>query len=257
MTRLLLFACSLLLFGCATAPAPAKLPLDEPKLVLILVGGNSEAIHDGGLWKLYKGSLSGTSIGLLKSLGHRTKWVGSDVATYYFSWTGDNEDQRDSWFPDHSSWITGGSAWIEQSMRGVLAKYPSAKVAVIGWSNGGATAYELACTLSARRAPELLVTLDPVSWTTRPCRHYSAGRVPTPTPWINVYTRSGLWSRLNAGNIIALIGRAWDADRLPSEVPEESLHLADRTSHGETEVMWKAVLEDKVFCQWAESLHAR
>lgn len=254
MRRLLISICSLLLFGCTTVPTPATDPAVEPKLILILVGGNSEAIHDGGIWKLYKGSLSATDVGLLKSLEARTNLVGSQVATYYFSWTGDNETQRNSWFPDHASWITGGSAWIELSMREVLNKNPSAQVAIIGWSNGGATAYELACTMSVKRAPGLLVTLDPVSWTTRSCKHYSEGRVSTPAQWINVYTSSGLLSRLNAGNVIALIGRAWDADKLPSEIAGTSLHKAENTNHGQTEVMWRKVLEDDAFAHWAASL---
>ncbi len=258
MTRLLFIVCSLLLTGCATTPTTAALPVSPPKLILILVGGNSEAIHDGGLWKLYKGSLhTDERYTLLKNLEAKTKLARSDIATYYFSWTGDDESQRNSWFPSHSSWITGGSAWIEKSMRGVLSGNPSAQVAIFGWSNGGATAYELACTLSAKRAPDLLVTLDPVSWTTRPCSYYSGGRASTPAPWVNVYTSSGLLSRLNAGNIIALVGRAWDADKLPSEVPKSSLHKADDTNHGATEAMWLKVLDDEAFARWGTSFAAR
>jgi hypothetical protein len=258
MSRLLIFVCSLLLTACATAPIPATPPPSQPKLILVLVGGNSEAIHDGGLWKLYKGSLhTNVKYGLLTNLEAQTKLARSDIATYYFSWTGDDESQRETWFPSHGSWITGGAAWIEKSMRGVLSSNPSAEVAIFGWSNGGATAYELACTLSAKRAPGLLVTLDPVSWTTRPCAYYSAGRTLSPAPWINVYTSSGLLSRLNAGNIIALIGRAWDADKLPSEPPSGSLHKSDDTNHGATEAMWVKVLKDEAFVKWAASLAAR
>ena len=258
MKHLLIIICSSLLFGCATAPPPATPPIAPPKLILILVGGNSEAIHDGGLWKLYKGSLgTDKKYSLLKNLEGRTNLSGSEIATYYFSWTGDDESLRDNWLPSHGSWVTGGSAWIERSVGGVLNMHPTAQVAIFGWSNGGATAYELACTLSAKRALGLLVTLDPVSWTTKPCTYYSEGRTLTPTPWVNVYTSSGLLSRLNAGNIIALVGRAWDADKLPSKVSKESLHKSEDTNHGATETMWRKVLEDKTFDKWASSFSAR
>jgi len=66
-----------------------------------------------------------------------------------------------------------------------------------------------------------------------------------------------LLSRLNAGNIIALVGRAWDADRLPSEVRKESLHKADNTNHGDTQIMWRKVLDDQTFKNWAASVAAK
>ena len=258
MKQFILVVFLLLVAGCASTPKPADPPATDPKLILILVGGNSEAIHDGGIWKIYKGSLSDSSSSLLSNLRKATSLKKSEIATYYFSWTGDDESLRNHWLPGHGSWITGGSGWIKTAMQGVLLSVPaSTQIAIVGWSNGGATAYELACTLSAVRVPELLVTLDPVSWTTQSCAHYSDRRRSSPENWINVYTESGLWSRLNAGNIIALIGRAWDSDKLPSQISEKSLHKLENANHGDTEKMWPVVLKDESFIRWASSFRSK
>lgn len=253
------FAISLLLLtGCASAPNPALPPIGEPKLILILVGGNSEAIHDGGIWKLFKGKSAPSGSGLLNSLKERTSLVDSEIATYYFSWTGDDESRRESWLPEHANWITGGAKLIEIAMHEVLSsKSSSTQVAIVGWSNGAATAYELACTLAATKQSAYLITLDPVSWTTRPCAHYSNGLLSTPATWIDVYSQSGLLSRLNTGNIIAMVGRAWDSDNLPSMAPVNSLYKVENTNHGDTEAMWAKALTNEAFIKWASALHSK
>ena len=244
--------------GCASGPSPATPPANDPRLVLLLVGGNSEAIHNRGIWTLYKGEMSTSELGLLKSIKQQTKLDDSEIAAYYFSWTGDDEGHRTNWLPGHANWITGGPDWILKAIEGIVPnKNASTRVAIIGWSNGAATAYELACTLSAARSPELLVTLDPVAWTTRPCSEYSGGRAATPINWVNIYTESGPWNRLNTGNIIAFIGRAWDNDKLPSKPANKSLHKSEGTNHGQTEKMWELVLKDETFLEWAASFQQK
>jgi hypothetical protein len=251
-------AASLLLVGVLTSCSthPNKLVTEmspETKLLLVLVGGNSESVHDGGIWKLYKGR-NQTSCGyLLPAIRRHTGLSESEISTHYFSWTGDTEDDRDSILPGHWDWILGGSKRIHQNLETQLAALrPDAKLAVIGWSNGGATAYELACRLASKRKPDLLVTLDPVSWTTKSCS--SADSTPTvvANTWIDVYTRSSFLNRLNFGNIIALFGRAWDSEHLPG-VPN-GLHRLYPGNHSDTEEMLCAhVFKDTAYLNWTKT----
>lgn len=254
MKRLFQILLILLVAGCSTMPTFKATPAaPKTKLILILVGGNSETVHNGGLWELYGGWPNLATSPLLNSIRGRTGLTSEEIATYYFSWTGDDESRRSSVLPGHWNWILGGSKYIEDSLADVLLnKAPGVSIAIVGWSNGGATAYELACRLSKKEKVGLLVTLDPVSWTTSACGHYNDGAAATPSPWISVFTSSGLMSRLRAGNIIALIGRAWDDDKLPS-TPTSLRHLTPG-NHGDTRRMWnEQVLEDEIFATWAKS----
>ena len=248
-----LVTCSLLT-ACASQPTKAPSPTANTKLVLILVGGNSESLNSGGIWKLYEGREKARDGHLISSIQKYTGLASDQIATYYYSWTGDDEDQRNSFLPGHWNWIFGGAARIKKSLESVLAaRSNNMQLAIVGWSNGGATAYELACTLEAQQQLNLLVTLDPVAWSTKPCPYYSAGKLDTPSNWIDVYTESGLTSRLNAGNIIALVGRAWDSDKLPST--PVSIHKLAPANHGDTKDMWdKKVTHNEVFYNWASSL---
>lgn len=243
------------LLNCyASEPRVAPPPSDAAKVILVLIGGNSESVHSGGIWKLYRGRAQAQSAPLLTSVRQTTGLGSSQIATYYFSWTGDDEDDRAYVLPGHWNWIFGGASRIEDSLAKVLSyQAASTQLAIVGWSNGGATAYELACRLAPKRAPNLLVTLDPVAWTTKSCQEYSNNSVATPPNWIDVYTESGLASRLSGGNIIAMIGRAWDDRNLPS-MPSDLLKL-NPANHGDTEEMWdQRVLESPTYRRWSESL---
>ena len=127
--------------------------------LLVLVGGNSECRRDGGIW-LMRDRLTRD---IKKALGDQVQ-----VERRYYSWTGDREDHTGC-LPEHRDWLDG-SKHIRTDWPELLRAAPGRKIVIIGWSNGGATAYELACSLS-KSAPErvsLLVTLDPVSRLTEP-----------------------------------------------------------------------------------------
>ena len=209
------------------------------------------------MWELYKGRDNAHDARLLKSIREITDLKKDEIAAYYFSWTGDNEDHRTSFLPGHWNWIWGGANYIAKSLKLVLDQSAGkSSLLIVGWSNGGATAYELACTLGTRHQQDsLLVTLDPVSWTTKPCNHYSNDSIKTPRNWITVFTESHLSERLKFGNIIALFGRAWDDDHLPS-CPTAAYKLASH-NHDDTIAMWESVIEKKIFKKWAETLKYR
>jgi hypothetical protein len=250
------FSLAGILTSCSTSPDKSSIPMSaDTKLLLVLVGGNSESIHDGGIWKLYKGRDQASCGFLLPAIRSHTGLAESEISTHYFSWTGDTEDDRDNVLPGHWDWILGGSKRINESLETRLKLLsPEAKVAIIGWSNGGATAYELACRLARVKKPDLLVTLDPVSWTTTMCSSVDFGPAIVANAWIDVYTRSGPLNRLNFGNIIALFGRAWNEDNLPGAPTR--LHRHYPGNHSDTQEMLRDhVFKDQVYLNWAESFN--
>lgn len=230
-----------------------SLPDHSAQLVLILVGGNSESIHRGGIWELYSGKSNPKSdMTIVSDLANKLAISPDQIDVHYYSWTGDSEDHK-CFLPGHWNWITGGSSLIQEQLP-VLKSHPESRprIAIVGWSNGGATAYELSCDLSKLfpEAVSLLVTMDPVSWTTN--RYSDASNSPSRVAqnWINVYTRSNFRDRLFFGNIVALIGRAWN-DSLPSTGADDLIFL-EGANHGDTKRMWKEkVLDSEVLNRWA------
>ncbi len=250
--QLWIMIAALSLAGCASLDLQIFSP-DPPSLIVVLVGGNSEWIHKGGIWKLYGGKgQSKEKMRIVQDLSQLKDVVPERVAAHYFSWTGDPEDHM-SPLPGTWSWITGGSGHIRTQLPGLTdLKYQGIPIAIVGWSNGGATAYELACDLTVRHGVHvgLLVTLDPVAWTTKPC---SDGTLPSVKPaeeWISVYTRSHALQRLGLGNIVAFFGNAWDDDATPTTPTD--LILLDGVNHGDTEKMWEKMKADsQAIGRWA------
>lgn len=240
-----------MLVACATFTEQPLAP-PRPDLVLILVGGNSERSNHNGLYHLYGGKdKKKADMPIVAELAGRLGTHADSVSVHYFSWTGDPEDDQ-SFLPGHWNWITGGSGVIQKQVPALAATPKTASLAVVGWSNGGATAYELACDLSRTSAERvgLLVTLDPVAWTTQPCTTDSGGPRRPAKEWISVYTHSAPSSRFEFGNIVALFGRAWN-DSFPPDPPTDLAYLPN-ANHGDTLRMWnEKVLISEALKRWA------
>ena len=136
------------------------------------------------------------------------KALGSDVQFQhrYYAWTGDKGNNSDC-LPGNSEWLDG-SKHIRADWPELLRSAPNRKIVIVGWSNGAATAYELACSISklGSERVSLLVTLDPVSRLTEPtdyCLRENGTLIRPARMWIGVYTRSsGLDAITETGNII-------------------------------------------------------
>ena len=233
----------------------------ESKVLLVVVGGNSECHRDKGLWLLNQPGGKGE---VTKRIAEKLRVPIGEVETHYFSWTGDPED--------HPGCIAGKADYISQAhryIREALAKplqVPGRELVIVGWSNGGSTAYEMACQLS-RASPErvsLLVTLDPVSRINRwnaatdpqnKCELPGTGgkRVRPAKTWIGVYTRSTGWASWRPSNIIALAGGAWNNTYpdLPAN-RARPLMLLQPADHGDVGRMWQCVLRSDAMRAWAE-----
>jgi hypothetical protein len=262
----ILVLCALLISGCASVEPQA--PKSEARLALVLVGGNSECFRDKGIWRLYNGRDAAEQGLLLQGLSRASGIPTSAISTHYFSWTGDPEDHPGC-FPGRLGWITGGSTAVLKALP-YLQQQSMANVplVIVGWSNGAATAYEVACTLALGgvRTVDILVTLDPVAWSTDPCTSSPSRAAPPKVSkqWLSVFTESGGFNRFRSSNVIAAFGKAWNAQVPPNPDKLEGLHSPSPllhiqpADHGHVECMWtRAVLLNEQFQQWATRLGGR
>jgi hypothetical protein len=252
MQKLVLVLVFTALAGCAGVPEQ-KLSPERPTLILVLVGGNSESLHHGGIRDIYGGkSLPRSATPVVADLAARLNVDPETVSVHYFSWTGDQEEHK-GFLPGHWNWIRGGSGLIQDQLPALKAnRADRERLAIVGWSNGGATAYELACDLS-RTIPGsvgLLVTLDPVAWSTSQCADQSGNALKVAGEWINVYTHSTFSERFKLGNVVALVGRAWN-DTFPPQRADDLLYL-ENANHGDVVRMWnEKVLGSVALTRWA------
>ena len=170
----------------------------DPKLLLIVVGGNWECAGDKGLWP-HRRRLADD---VARLTGLRT----TELSTRYFSWTGDPGG--------HEGCTPGpnrldGERKILDTLKAAGELRPEVPIALVGWSNGGATAALLSRLIDSEGHPRvsLLVTLDPVSALTE--RKVDAAA----SVWLDVYTKSPITKKIDFGGLVAFVGLAWKSLR--------------------------------------------
>ena len=87
--------------GCSTPPRieAGTMPPDK-QVLLVLVGGNSETIFRNGIKKMYGGRGNWHASPLAQMLEKSAGLDPRKVSPFYFSWTGDDEDDE-SVLPGH------------------------------------------------------------------------------------------------------------------------------------------------------------
>lgn len=220
---------ALLVSGCAILgprePAPARAEIEfqapHPRAVLVLVGGNSECRDDRGLIR-YHGEI-------IQDLRSRLGLTSDQLSIAYYSWTGDPVSSRGC-IPGRLPWF--GDVPISRALeeRGYLR--PDVPLIIMGHSNGGATAYDLAARLCTRksRPASLLVTFDPVSRIDPRARRIGADT------WLHTY--------VPYHTPVIRVGGPWRSERAAD------LNLLVQTTHGGVPDMWAATRDSEPFRRW-------
>lgn len=222
-----------LLGACAT-PAPPLLPPSgfqrtaPAKAQLIYVGGNSQ--HCEGNARQLLGNWRTVADDIARQLG-----VGvEEINRHYYSWTGDTFDQGAGCVPNPFQGIWEGQLRMLAHLDALEAlNDPTQLIVIVGYSNGGATAFDLAEALCTRgQHVSLLVTLDPVSRLGPRAEHLGA------ETWLNVF--------IEAHSLIIFTGRPWRGN-----APESSLNrLVLDARHGDVDKMWAEVAQSDQFTAW-------
>lgn len=248
------------------------------KLHIIAIGGNSEASAAGGaqsLRQLSDGDGGGQLANLL--LAPRQSGNKFQISCDYFSWTG--APRTDTW------WIPIPPMHLNGANRIVKDRVDSARddtsLIVVGWSNGGDTAYNTAKKIATKRTVDALITLDPVSRITS--LHWVPFMGPFDKPtgvkhWFHAYTTS--WGSdykkaaeeekkrggsenandkdrqaqedqtkwYSPGNFIAAIGGAWNSQ------PSATINLTVAGNHGHTVAMLDRIVSSQQYQSFVSSL---
>lgn len=224
-------------------------PNPRAKLSLVLIGGNSECDGDKGIWLIRDKILSDFS----QAIGIKDKF--SDISTLYFSWTGD-PGGHPGCLPGKLDYLNGGKERIIDTIKAQhMLDHEAPPLVLVGWSNGGATATQLASEIATKndaklRPIDLLITLDPVSGLTD--RPKNSGAL----QWMNVYTHSEWFNRFMMTNIIAFVGGAWNKiDN--SKTNEPAFQACMQGNHGDTREMWNIIATSRQFSDWASPIRTR
>lgn len=203
---------------------------------LIVVGGNSEAsiAEEPSLRKMSNGANGGA---LAQELfkGFFTS-ASPTIACDYFSWTGDGRE--DEWWLPIAPGIWDGPAKIVKALG---ARTDGAPLVVIGWSNGGDTAFKTAAMLNRR--VDALITLDPVSRITRGELTTADDMIVKPDNvdrWFHVYAEVGL---------ISFFGGHWGSQT------NANLNFSYAGKHGHTASMIMRVVRSSEYQQFRSSIY--
>lgn len=230
---LAMLVAGVLLGACAT-PAPPLMPpagfqrSAPAKVQLIYVGGNSQHCDGNarqllGHWRTVADDIAGAlAIGV------------EEINRHYYSWTGDTFDQGAGCVPNPFQDIWEGQRRMLTHLDALETfDDPTQLIVIVGYSNGGATAFDLADALCARgQHVSLLITLDPVSRLGPRAEHLGA------QTWLNVF--------IEAHSLIIFSGRPWRGN-----APESSLNrLVLDARHRHVDRMWAEVARSDQFAAW-------
>jgi hypothetical protein len=227
--------------------------VEQARMHVICVGGNSEASFAGGpqsLRQLSNGANGGRLGQMLPDpLGAGRRMV--DVSCTYYSWTG--TPREDTWWipvPVVHWFGADRIARGEGSPAAAWTRKQSALV-IVGWSNGGDTAYNLAKRMAK---VDVLFTLDPVSRVTS--AHWLPFMSVFAKPesvrlWLHAYTSTaGLKKITNPGNIIAAAGGPWNSQ------PRADVDVKVSGNHGDTVAMLTSLVQSDIYRKFLRSMIA-
>jgi hypothetical protein len=226
--------------------------MDQAVMHVICVGGNSEASTAGGpqsLRQLSNGPNGGRLCEmLLNPLGSDRGKI--DVSCTYYAWTG--TPREDTWwipFPGRHWFGADRIAKVEQRPDAFSNPKKASALIIVGWSNGGDTAYNLAKKVAK---VDVLFTLDPVSRVTSAHWLPFNGTFPKPHGvglWLHAFTRSsGIKGSLNPGNIIAAVGGPWN------DQPNADVNAMVPGNHGDTILMLTRLTQSDKYRAFLRSL---
>jgi hypothetical protein len=204
---------------------------DSVRAHIVYVGGNSQ--HCDGNQSQLLGIWREVAQDVAAALNLQLE----QIDRHYYSWTGETFDpRRENCLPNplrDNIWY--GENHIEGALadQGVLAD-ASKPLIIVGYSNGGATAFDVAARLcrNKRHPVSLLVTLDPVSRLTRRADTLGA------ETWLNVY--------VDRHDAVIFTGGPWRGN-----APEARLNrLVHPARHGNVHLLWDAVSESDAFGEW-------
>lgn len=248
------------------------------KLHIIAIGGNSEASAAGGeqsMRQLSNGDEGGQLANLL--LAPRQSGSKFRISCDYFSWTG--APRTDTWWIPLPPMHLNGANRITRDQKDAAGD--DTRLIVVGWSNGGDTAYNTAKKIAGERTVDALITLDPVSRVTS--LHWvpfmgSFDRPEGVKHWFHAYTTS--WGSdykkaieeekkrsvgktaddkenqaredktnwYSPGNFIAAVGGAWNSQ------PSATVNLAVAGNHGHTLAMLDRITSSQQYRRFVSDL---
>jgi pimeloyl-ACP methyl ester carboxylesterase len=204
---------------------------------------------------------------LLNPLG--SDRAGINVSCNYYSWAGTPREDYSFWAVPPACWFGADRIAKSESRPAAssnpvnasrIAKFESGPAAssnpvnasaliIVGWSNGGDTAYNLAKRMARVDA---LITLDPVSRLTSAHWLPFVGKFTKPPEvrfWFHAFTKSSGVNKLNTGNIFARAGGPWN------DQPGADVNVMVRGNHGDTLAMLTKLTHSEKYHTFLRGFH--